>query len=159
VSQCSHGSDLCRPSWETHLRLSPAKSAFITLHSPKLLTDESPHLSQYFSEINWDFAAVDVQSFIPEHERYFEMRAAGRQDSIDPLWIAVYCMVLSLSLDGFWGRPDGARDLGIFGGMSEKALQDLPSVWHDSALRSLQIGEWGGAPRIRTVQTIILFGQ
>lgn len=120
--------------------------------------------------MNWDFNVVDPHAFIQEHERYTEMILAGRQDSIDPLWVAVFCMVrpfrrlfrflphsfplqiIALSLEGFWNRPGGVRNLSLFGGLSETELIDLPSVWHDAALRALQIGEWGGTPRIRTIQ-------
>jgi hypothetical protein len=31
--------------------------------------------------------------FKAEHERYWEMREAGRGDEIDPMWTACYCMV------------------------------------------------------------------
>ncbi|KAK4704674.1 hypothetical protein P7C70_g1528, partial [Phenoliferia sp. Uapishka_3] len=116
-------------------------------------------LQKYFSEMDWDFQPIDAEAFYQEHERYREMLMDDREDLIDPLWVAVLCMVLALSLEGFWSRPGGAKDLGLFRGLSEKELQDLPSVWHDASLRALQLGEWGGTPRIRTIQTIILFGQ
>lgn len=44
------------------------------------------------------------------------------------------------------------KDLSLFRGLDEEGLKDLPSVWHDAALRALQIGEYGGTPRIRTIQ-------
>ncbi|KAL8287023.1 hypothetical protein RQP46_004029 [Phenoliferia psychrophenolica] len=116
-------------------------------------------MRKYFSEMDWDFQPIDSDAFYSEHDRYREMLMEGREDQIDPLWVAVFCMVLALSLEGFWSRPTGAKDLGLFRGLSEKELQDLPSVWHDAALRALQLGEWGGTPRIRTIQTVILFGQ
>lgn len=116
-------------------------------------------IEKYFAEMEWDFQVIDREAFLVEHERFCQMVQQGREAFIDPLWIAVYCMVLALSLEGFWSRPGGNKNLSIFGGLSEKELQDLPSVWHDSSLRSLQLGEWGGTPRIRTIQTIILFGQ
>ncbi|KAI5474464.1 Zn(2)-C6 fungal-type transcription factor [Pseudohyphozyma bogoriensis] len=116
-------------------------------------------IQKYFSEMDWDYSPLDANAFIPEHERYREMLLQNREDSVDPLWVGVFCMVLALSLEGFWSRPSGAKDLSLFRGLTERELQDLPSVWHDAALRALQIGEWGGAPRIRTIQCIILLGQ
>jgi hypothetical protein len=127
--------------------------------------------------MEWDFRVLDPEAFPLEHERYVAMLADGREDSIDPLWVAVFCMVcpstfalfllcnvltpssskvLALSLEGFWSRPGGTKDLSLFRGLSERELQDLPSVWHDSSLRALQLGEWGGTPRIRTIQGVDL---
>lgn len=60
--------------------------------------------------------------------------------------------VLALSLEGFWSRPHGKKDLSLFQGLDEDGLKDLPSVWHDASLRALQLGEYGGTPRIRTLQ-------
>ncbi|GEM12376.1 zn(2)-C6 fungal-type transcription factor [Rhodotorula toruloides] len=116
-------------------------------------------LEKYFAEMEWDFRVLDPVAFPIEHTRYVEMLSSGRQDLIDPLWIAVFCMVLALSLEGFWSRPNGMKDLGLFRGLQEADLRDLPSVWHDAALRALQLGEWGGTPRIRTLQCCILLGQ
>jgi len=109
--------------------------------------------------MSWDFAVIDPVAFPVEHERYVDMLAQGREDLIDPLWIACFCMVLALSLEGFFSRPGGQHDLSLFRGLSESDLKDLPSVWHDAALRALQLGEWGGTPRIRTIQTAVLMGQ
>ncbi|GAA5995967.1 uncharacterized protein JCM10292_004861 [Rhodotorula paludigena] len=116
-------------------------------------------IRKYFDEMEWDFRVLDPVAFPIEHERYVEMLSQGREDLIDPLWIACFCMVLALSIEGFWSRPRAEKDLSLFRGLPEQALKDFPSVWHDAALRALQLGEWGGTPRIRTIQCIILFGQ
>ncbi|GAA5916265.1 hypothetical protein JCM8208_001719 [Rhodotorula glutinis] len=117
-------------------------------------------IAKYFDEMSWDFRnVIDPVAFPVEHERYVDMLAQGREDLIDPLWIACFCMVLALSLEGFFSRPGGQHDLSLFRGLSEAELTDLPSVWHDAALRALQLGEWGGTPRIRTVQCAVLLGQ
>jgi hypothetical protein len=73
-----------------------------------------------------------------------------------PMLTLAVTQVLALSLDGFWSRPQGAKDLALFRGMAEGDLKDLPSVWHDASLRALQLGEWGGTPRIRTIQCVSL---
>ncbi|GAA5947736.1 hypothetical protein JCM10213_002095 [Rhodosporidiobolus nylandii] len=116
-------------------------------------------IGKYFSEMDWDFRVLDPVAFPVEHARYVEMKEQGREDHVDPLWLACFCMVLALSLEGFWSRPHGAKDLSLFHGLSEQDLKDLPSVWHDAALRALQLGEWGGTPRIRTIQCIVLMQQ
>ncbi|GAA5932537.1 uncharacterized protein JCM15063_001253 [Sporobolomyces koalae] len=116
-------------------------------------------IAKYFAEIEWDYKVLDPVAFPLEYLRYTEMLANGREDLIDPLWIATFCMVLALSLEGFWSRPHGMKDLSLFRGLDEEGLKDLPSVWHDAALRALQLGEYGGTPRIRAIQCIILFGQ
>ncbi|SCZ95053.1 BZ3500_MvSof-1268-A1-R1_Chr11-3g03571 [Microbotryum saponariae] len=118
-------------------------------------------IDKYFDEMEWDFRILDPVAFPIEHERYVEMIAEGREDSIDPLWVAVFCMasLLGFRFRRFWSRSNGKKDLSLFHGLTERELQDLPSVFHDASLRALQLGEWGGTPRIRTIQTIILFGQ
>ncbi|BGP57520.1 hypothetical protein JCM8202v2_005164 [Rhodotorula sphaerocarpa] len=116
-------------------------------------------IEKYFNELDYDFRVLDPVAFRVEHERFVEMVQQGRQALVDPLWIGVFCMVLALALDAFWSRPKGHKDLSLFRGLSEADLRDLPSVWHDAALRALQLGEWGGTPRLRTIQCIILFGQ
>ncbi|GAA5972560.1 hypothetical protein JCM11641_001900 [Rhodosporidiobolus odoratus] len=116
-------------------------------------------IRKYFTEMEWDFRVLDPVAFPVEHDRYVQMKEGGRQDLLDPLWIACLCMVLALSLEGFFSRPHGAKDLSLFRGLSEQDLKDLPSVWHDAALRALQLGEWGGTPRIRTIQCILLMQQ
>ncbi|GAA6038341.1 hypothetical protein JCM8097_003955 [Rhodosporidiobolus ruineniae] len=117
-------------------------------------------IRKYFEEMEWDFRVLDPVAFPVEYERFVQMRKAGRGDLIDPLWVACFCMLLALSLDGFWTRPSSPmRDLSIFGGMPESDLRELPSVWHDAALRALQLGEWGGTPRVRTIQCVILMQQ
>ncbi|GAA6020296.1 hypothetical protein JCM11491_005321 [Sporobolomyces phaffii] len=116
-------------------------------------------IAKFFGEIEWDYKVLDPISFPLEYHRYNEMLENGREDLVDPLWIALFCMVLALSLEGFWSRPKGMKDLSLFRGLDEEGLKDLPSVWHDASLRALQLGEWGGSPRIRTIQCIILQGQ
>ncbi|GAA5938050.1 hypothetical protein JCM3775_005323 [Rhodotorula graminis] len=117
-------------------------------------------IAKYFDDMSWDFRnVIDPVAFPVEHERYVDMLAQGREDLIDPLWIACFSMVLALSLEGFFSRPGGQHDLSLFRGLSESDLKDLPSVWHDAALRALQLGEWGGTPRIRVIQCVVLMGQ
>jgi hypothetical protein len=43
--------------------------------------------------MEWDYRVLDPDAFPVEHERYTEMLAEGREDSIDPLFVAVLCMV------------------------------------------------------------------
>lgn len=47
--------------------------------------------------MEWDYRVLDPKAFPVEHERYTEMLAEGTEDSIDPLFVAVLCMV-SISL-------------------------------------------------------------
>lgn len=116
-------------------------------------------IEKYFSEVEFDFRVLDPVAFRVEHERFVQMVQQGRQALVDPLWIGVFAMVLTLALEAFWSRPNGMKNWGLFRGLAEADLRDLPSVWHDAALRALQLGEYGGTPRIRTIQCVILFGQ
>lgn len=49
-----------------------------------------------FAQMEWDFRILDPVAFPIEHERYVEMIADGRENSIDPLWVAVFCMASRL---------------------------------------------------------------
>lgn len=102
--------------------------------------------------MDWEYRVLDPVAFPLEYDRLTEMLAEERQDQVDPLFVAVLAMVLALALEGFWSRPAGSKDVSLFRGMSERDMQDLPAVWHDAALRALQLGEWGGTPRVRTIQ-------
>lgn len=46
-----------------------------------------------FTQMEWDYRVLDPEAFPVEHERYTEMLAEGREDLIDPLFVAVLCMV------------------------------------------------------------------
>lgn len=153
--------DLCRPARPRNRVIPPdqvlPRGAFTVCTHRCVQGAELATLSH--AQMEWDFRVLDPVAFPIEHERYVQMLATGREDLIDPLWIACFCMVLALSLEGFFSRPTGRHDLSLFRGLSETDLKDLPSVWHDAALRALQLGEWGGTPRIRTVQCCVLFAQ
>lgn len=47
--------------------------------------------------MEWDYKVLDPVAFPLEHLRYNEMLENGREDLIDPLWIACFCMVRPLS--------------------------------------------------------------
>lgn len=50
-------------------------------------------LDKYFAEIQWDFKVLDPEAFQAEHDKYYEWLELGQQDAVDPLWVAVFCMV------------------------------------------------------------------
>lgn len=50
-------------------------------------------IDKYFNEMEWDYRVLDPVAFPQEHDRYLQMLTDGRQDEIDPLFVAVLCMV------------------------------------------------------------------
>ena len=64
---------------------------FAVLPGPNI---SSALVNKYFSEMQWDFNKVlDEDAFQAEHDKYCDLLAVGQQDSIDPLWVASFCMV------------------------------------------------------------------
>lgn len=56
-------------------------------------------IDKYFNEMEWDYRILDPVAFPQEHERYLQMLSDGRQDEIDPLFVAVLCMVRLMAHD------------------------------------------------------------
>jgi hypothetical protein len=52
-------------------------------------------LEKYVVEVSFLHSVLHLPSFQAEHDRAWEMVDQGRRDEIDPLWLAVWCMVRS----------------------------------------------------------------
>ncbi|GAA6024311.1 hypothetical protein JCM11491_005982 [Sporobolomyces phaffii] len=110
-------------------------------------------IERYFREVDWLINILYEHIFRAEHERYWEMREAGRGDEIDPMWLACYCMVLALGVDGL--RCETPKNPPTF---EERRLY-RPAWWYGCALRLVQLGDAAGRPQIRFIQMVILVGQ
>ncbi|GAA5968667.1 hypothetical protein JCM3765_004155 [Sporobolomyces pararoseus] len=110
-------------------------------------------IERYFREVDWLMNILFEPIFKAEHERYWEMREAGRGEEIDPLWIACYCMVLALGVDGL--RCETPKNPPTF----EERRMYRPAWWYGCALRLMKLGDAEGRPQIRFIQVAILIGQ
>lgn len=76
----------------------------------------------------------------------------GRHTEVDPLWLAVFFMVMALALDN---RPATLTDPSHpFHGYSHKQLGDLTNKYHAVAVRALHLGNCMATPRVRTIQYV-----
>jgi hypothetical protein len=74
----------------------------------------------------------------------------GRQLEVDCLWLSVLFMVYALACGG------GFRDEQP---VSESYTAPHSSVFYGAARRLLHLGDWSGAPRVRTIQSVVLMCQ
>ncbi|GAA5928833.1 uncharacterized protein JCM15063_003979 [Sporobolomyces koalae] len=110
-------------------------------------------VGRYFSEVDWLQKIIHEPIFEAELDRFWEMREGGQGDEVDPMWIACYCMVLALAVDGL--RCETPVDAPTF----EERKMYRPTWWYGCALRLLQLGDAAGRPQIRYIQVTLLIGQ
>lgn len=78
------------------------------------------------------------------------MTAQGRFAEIDPLWIALFLMVMAITHDT---RPASiVNDADPFKPYTANELEALTNRWHVGSLRALFLGDFMGTPRFRTIQ-------
>ncbi|GAA5875564.1 hypothetical protein JCM1840_003262 [Sporobolomyces johnsonii] len=113
----------------------------------------STRLVESFDQVDWLHNVCYKELFLAEHERQWEMREAGRGDEVDPMWLACYCMILALSVDGLRCQPHDDRP------RADEQKQFNPVQWYACSLRLMQLGDFMGRPQVRFIQTVILIGQ
>lgn len=91
-------------------------------------------------------------TFLAEYKAFAELIAAGRKEEVDPLWLASFFATLCLSVNSLESSVDSPLVK-----ITDKDLETLPEVFFDAAQGCLESGDWIGKPRIRTLQTIVLF--
>lgn len=87
----------------------------------------------------YSFAVHHTPSFMKEYEAFGELLLQGRRDSVDPLFIAVVCMTLCLSVSSLDG-PVHSPLVNI----SAEDLNVLPQRYCDAAQAALEAGDWTG---------------
>ena len=119
---------------------------------PRRIADEL--IASFRAECDWRWHVLHMPTFLDEYEQYWaSSRDREWQRQIDPAWLAVYCMVISLGamlLD-----PTRRMD------MVESAIlqtTEAPMQWHASSRLALLLSNWASRPQIRVVQTLLLFG-
>ncbi|KAK4705474.1 hypothetical protein P7C70_g726, partial [Phenoliferia sp. Uapishka_3] len=111
-------------------------------------------VEKYFLEFSWIHYVIHRTSFDAELDRFWEMCEANKGQDVDPIWLALYSIVLAISLDGIRSRPVAPRDE-----PPVNAPADQPLQWFAAAQRFLSLGDWLGAPQARSIMTVILLGQ
>ncbi|OJJ45899.1 hypothetical protein ASPZODRAFT_133766 [Penicilliopsis zonata CBS 506.65] len=112
--------------------------------------------AQYYDTVHWRSNVLHWPSFQAELDRFWDMVQQGRHGEIDPLWLAVFYMVMALALDN---RPAAIDPSHPFHAESLQGLDELTSKYHAVSVRALYLGDAMTSPRLRTIQTVILFNQ
>lgn len=90
-------------------------------------------------------------TFIAEHDFYWDLVATGRQLEACPIWLALYSIVLALAHDGSLAEFDQDEE------NRKNPIQatKLYAVSH----RLLDLGDWRGRPQVRSIYTILMIAQ
>lgn len=107
----------------------------------------------------WLHRVVVDQLFLPEHDRFWEMLGQGRGLEVDPLWIALWLLVITLSLNDLRYRKTSP----FAGALSHLGLNDpndgKTALWSAMAQRLMTLADVHDIPQARTVQCVCLHGQ
>lgn len=122
-------------------------------------------LEKYCVEVAFLHNVLHLPSFEAEHERAWEMIDQGRRDEIDPMFVAVWCMVRLLSSLRLFDRAhrpllqilalalDGLRCQDSHIELSPDEQQRChPLIWYSCAQRFMQLGDGLGRPQVRYIQ-------
>ncbi|BGO93876.1 hypothetical protein NBRC10512_006114 [Rhodotorula toruloides] len=126
-------------------------------------------VERYFDNVAWLFHHLHAPSFRAEVEAFHTICDQNRQHSIDLPWLALLLMVLSLALDSLHHSrsplaldptrtmiEENDKPLEAYG---EETLKKMPERWFGASVRALRLAEFETVPRIRSIQTIILYTQ
>ncbi|GAA5928564.1 uncharacterized protein JCM15063_003911 [Sporobolomyces koalae] len=131
-------------------------------------------VDRYFTSVAWLFRVVHAPSFRAEVEAFHKLCDEGRQADVDIYWLSLLFVVLCLAVDSTrYSRSPGALNSNRTSGHTPSSLPEpsplnvyppsqlaaLPERWFGIAMRAMRLGEWEVLPRIRSIQTIILFTQ
>ncbi|GAA6060062.1 hypothetical protein JCM10212_003023 [Sporobolomyces blumeae] len=131
-------------------------------------------VERYFTSVAWLFRVVHAPSFRAEVDAFHTLCDEGRQAEVDIFWLALLFMVLCLAVDStHFSRsplaldpnrasgttPSGLSEPNPLSAYTPAYLEALPERWYGIAMRAMRLGEWETIPKIRSIQTIILFTQ
>ncbi|KAJ5805951.1 uncharacterized protein N7503_003553 [Penicillium pulvis] len=112
---------------------------------------------QYNNILHWRSRILHWPSFQAEMNYFWEIMTQQRHSELDPLWLSVFFMVMALALDNRSTAPTGPSH--PFHGYTHQRLNELTSKYHAVSIKALYLGDAMSTPRVRTVQTVILFNQ
>ncbi|GJN89113.1 hypothetical protein Rhopal_002087-T1 [Rhodotorula paludigena] len=130
-------------------------------------------VERYFTSVAWLFHHLHAPSFRAELDAFHALCDASRTSELDPSWLALLLMVLCLALDSMHysrsplalGASSTPREGGGEGAasplehFSKEQREALPERWFEASMRALRLAEWEKVPRIRSIQTIVLYTQ
>jgi hypothetical protein len=81
----------------------------------------------------------------------------GQSATVDPLWIALYSMVMAVAVEHI--STDSTNSSNPYSGYTREDLSQIATRYRAMSLKALHLGDYMNVPRVRTIQTILLFGQ
>ncbi|GAA6012945.1 hypothetical protein JCM10207_008390 [Rhodosporidiobolus poonsookiae] len=138
-------------------------------------------VDRYFNNVAWLFHHVHAPTFRAELDFFHSTLCdTSRSSSVDLFWLSLLLMILCLALDSMHfkrsplalsssgsgdgeplasageGEGEGDDPLRMY---SDEQRRKLPERWFAASMRALKLAEWETVPRVRSIQTIILFTQ
>ncbi|GAA5825755.1 hypothetical protein JCM11251_000359 [Rhodosporidiobolus azoricus] len=127
-------------------------------------------VERYFGSVAWLFNHLHAPSFRAELAFFHDHLLPTRAHEVDLFYLALLLMVLCLALDSTYykrsplalsstaeeGKEEDDDPLKEY---SEEQKKLLPERWFAASMRALRLAEWETVPRVRTIQTIVLFTQ
>ncbi|KAL1898857.1 hypothetical protein Sste5346_003267 [Sporothrix stenoceras] len=110
--------------------------------------------NQYQKTVDWRSHILYWPGFQAELKTFWELMSQGRHLDIDPLWLAVFFMVMALALDNQRAdEVDVMADINHpFHGYRSQHFKDLTNRCHAISIRALHLGNPMATPRVRTIQ-------
>ncbi|GAA6027400.1 hypothetical protein JCM8097_007831 [Rhodosporidiobolus ruineniae] len=131
-------------------------------------------VERYFASVAWLFNHLHAPTFRAELDAFHALCDQSRAADVDLFWLALLLMVLCLALDSLHFRRSPPADPKLPSpedGDEERATEDpllvyseeqrreSPERWFAASMRALRLAEWETVPRVRTIQTIVLYTQ
>jgi hypothetical protein len=95
---------------------------------------------------------IHEPTFLKEYAAFTQLVQQNRHNEIDPLFLSLLLMILCLSVNALESTV-----LSPLVTITEDDLLTLPAKFFEAAQSALESGDWTGQPKIRTLQTIVLF--
>ncbi|KAH8917574.1 hypothetical protein BT69DRAFT_654618 [Atractiella rhizophila] len=119
-------------------------------------------LAKFDNHPDWTHRCIHFPTFISEvncfYSRHFALLSppgeSFPQISVDLLWLALFFQILSNGIEAGLVK---SRGLEGFSELSREEVQEKAKRWLAASQRCLVLGKYLEQPRIRTIQTIILF--
>ncbi|GAA5906084.1 hypothetical protein JCM6882_003554 [Rhodosporidiobolus microsporus] len=123
-------------------------------------------VERYFGSVAWLFNHLHAPSFRAELAFFHAHILPTRAHEVDLFYLALLLMVLCLALDStYYKRSPLALEAAAddeddpLKEYSAEERKLLPERWFAASMRALRLAEWETVPRVRTIQTIVLFTQ
>lgn len=97
-------------------------------------------------------AVIHQPTFLEEYAAFTQLVLQNRHNEIDPLFLSLLLMILCLSVNSLESTV-----ITPLVTLTEDDLLTLPGKLFEASQSALESGDWTGQPKIRTLQTIVLF--